>query len=202
MEKTQTLSQRKRTAIINAALKEFREKGFRATSMDALSARASVSKRTVYNHFESKESLFKEIIRQLVEQTAEVMSFSYTPGRSLSSQLMEFATKQLRLFQTERFLDVSKIMVAECIYSPELAAQAFQQASKQEQGLAAWLQAAILDGRFKQIDPNYAMGQFLGLLKAHAFWPQLLMAAPLPAPAQCQQLAEDTVAMFLGFYEI
>ena len=54
------LTDRKREAIIQAAIEAFRADGFEATSMDKIAAKAEVSKRTVYNHFPSKEELFAE----------------------------------------------------------------------------------------------------------------------------------------------
>lgn len=54
----QRLTDRKRVAIIDAAIEEFLAAGYDATSMDRIAARANVSKRTVYNHFPSKEALF------------------------------------------------------------------------------------------------------------------------------------------------
>ena len=47
---------------MQAAIDEFRGNGFEATSMDRIAATAGVSKRTVYNHFPSKEALFAEIL--------------------------------------------------------------------------------------------------------------------------------------------
>ncbi|MFP4904840.1 TetR/AcrR family transcriptional regulator, partial [Paraburkholderia sp. BR14261] len=45
----QRLTDRKRAAIVAAAIDEFLASGFDATSMDRIAARANVSKRTVYN---------------------------------------------------------------------------------------------------------------------------------------------------------
>ncbi|HEX5664228.1 MAG TPA: helix-turn-helix domain-containing protein, partial [Xanthomonadaceae bacterium] len=59
------LTDRKRAAILEAAVAEFRESGYEATSMDRIAASAGVSKRTVYNHFPSKEVLFTRILEQM-----------------------------------------------------------------------------------------------------------------------------------------
>ena len=49
MTAPQRLTDRKREAIIQAAIAEFRANGFDITSMDKIAATAGVSKRTVYN---------------------------------------------------------------------------------------------------------------------------------------------------------
>ncbi|MFZ5512424.1 MAG: TetR/AcrR family transcriptional regulator, partial [Pseudomonadota bacterium] len=46
-----------------AALELFVEKGFAATRLDEIAARAGVSKGTLYLYFDSKEELFKAVIR-------------------------------------------------------------------------------------------------------------------------------------------
>ena len=63
-----TLTNEKRAQIIEAAVSEFQELGFTGASMDRVAARADVSKRTVYNHFESKEALFRAILDLMAEE--------------------------------------------------------------------------------------------------------------------------------------
>lgn len=58
----QNTSQRKRDAIIAAALAVFSDEGYSAASVDAIAARAGVSKPTIYNHFGNKERLFLAVV--------------------------------------------------------------------------------------------------------------------------------------------
>jgi len=51
-----------RRRIIDAAYRQFRRKGFTRVSMDGIAAAASVTKRTVYQHFESKDALVGEVL--------------------------------------------------------------------------------------------------------------------------------------------
>ena len=66
----QRLTDRKHIAIIQAAIAEFRYKGFAAASMGKITTSAVVFKRTVYNHFSDKEKLFDEILPQLWASSA------------------------------------------------------------------------------------------------------------------------------------
>ena len=70
MNQPDKLTDRKRAAIITAAIAEFRARGFEATSMDRIASAASVSKRTVYNHFPSKDDLFEQILQELWDCSA------------------------------------------------------------------------------------------------------------------------------------
>jgi AcrR family transcriptional regulator len=59
MPVTETKSARTRSAIIDAALKLFRERGYEATTMRAIAAEAGVSVGNAYYYFDSKEQLIQ-----------------------------------------------------------------------------------------------------------------------------------------------
>src|SRR6476646_10088297 len=50
--------------ILSAALDCFAERGFAATRLDDVAARAGVTKGTLYLYFPGKEELFKALVRQ------------------------------------------------------------------------------------------------------------------------------------------
>ncbi|QBI20124.1 TetR/AcrR family transcriptional regulator [Egibacter rhizosphaerae] len=56
----------KRWAIVDAARTMFLREGFTRASMDAIAEAASVSKRTVYNHFPDKQALFLAVLADTV----------------------------------------------------------------------------------------------------------------------------------------
>jgi TetR/AcrR family transcriptional regulator, mexJK operon transcriptional repressor len=58
-----TTSERKHEAIARAALQLFSQDGYERTSVDAIAAKAGVSKRTVYSHYGDKENLFLSVVR-------------------------------------------------------------------------------------------------------------------------------------------
>ncbi len=193
-------SERKRAAILDAAIGEFLENGFQGSSMDAISARAEVSKRTVYNHFKNKEALFQAIVQQLFALSAEQQDYRYYPDRPLAEQLQAIAKRKIQLFDDEHMRRLVRVIFAECIHSPNRITDAMAQYQQKEQGLDHWIGEAIKDGRFKEVDPGYASEQFMGLIKSCSFWPQLLMdKAPL-SETEAQQVVDDSVAMFLNYY--
>jgi AcrR family transcriptional regulator len=59
VEATETKAARTRSAIIDAALRLFRERGYDATTMRAIASEAGVSVGTAYYYFDSKESLIQ-----------------------------------------------------------------------------------------------------------------------------------------------
>ncbi|OBB27213.1 hypothetical protein A5792_25765 [Mycolicibacterium peregrinum] len=60
-------SEIKRRAILDAAQELFLTAGFKSTSVDAIAARADVSKRTVYDHFGDKENILSTVVERLAD---------------------------------------------------------------------------------------------------------------------------------------
>ena len=62
--------------ILAAAVREFSAKGISGARVDAIAARARVNKRMLYYYFESKEGLFREILRRRLAEGAAKLSAS------------------------------------------------------------------------------------------------------------------------------
>lgn len=202
MTAPQRLTERKREAIIQAAIAEFRANGFEITSMDKIAATAGVSKRTVYNHFPSKEELFAEILNQLWARISAEMTAVYCPDQPLREQLQQMLLAKLQMMADDNFMGLARVAIAATIHSPERAQNMVARMSEREEGLTVWIRAAQADGRLKPVDPEFAAQQVQGLLKSFAFWPQISMGQP-PLDAQTQNtVVESALDMFLNCYQL
>lgn len=196
----QRLTDRKREAIIDAAIVEFRASGFEATSMDKIAATAGVSKRTVYNHFPSKDELFTQILQQLWDSSAALMAIPYRPGAPLREQLLALLGQKMKLLQDGYFLDLARVAIAEAIHSPQRAQDMVERLSDKEEGVAAWLRAAQADGKLLKCEPAFGSHLLQGQLKLFAFWPQVAMGQAPLAPAMQEHVLTTAVDMFLAYY--
>jgi TetR/AcrR family transcriptional regulator of autoinduction and epiphytic fitness len=194
------LTDRKRAAILDAAVAEFRQSGYEATSMDRIAESAGVSKRTVYNHFPSKEALFTQILEQLWERSIDGLDLAYRKDRPLRPQLLELVNQKLRLLNDTNFVDLARVAIAASIHSPERAQEMVARMGVREEGMTTWIRAAAADGRLKLDDPVFASMQVQGLVKGFAFWPQITMGQPPLTPALQKQVADAAVDMFLARY--
>ena len=194
------LTDRKRAAILDAAVAEFRDAGYEATSMDRIAASAGVSKRTVYNHFPSKEALFTRILEQMWERGADGLDIPYRADRPLRAQLQELVAQKMRLLHDPSFTDLARVAIAAGVHHPDLARDLVARLGDREEGLTAWVRAAAADGRLKTKDPAFASMQLQGLVKGFAFWPQIAMGQPPLSAAQQEQVVEGAVEMFLAYY--
>ena len=198
----QRLTDRKRLAILQAAIEEFRGNGFEATSMDRIAATAGVSKRTVYNHFPSKDALFAEILLQLWEKSTALIDLPYRPDRPLREQLLELLLQKLRMLDDANFIDLARVAIAETIHSPQRAQDMVARMGDKEEGVTIWIRAALADGKLKPLDPVFAAHQIQGLVKSFAFWPQITMGAPPLTKDMQEKVAASAVDMFLGCYAL
>lgn len=90
-------SEKKRVTILDAAEELFVAEGFDLTSVDAIAARAEVSKRTVYDHFGEKESLHACVMERVAERilltVMAALDSELAPGCDLRAGLLGFARR-------------------------------------------------------------------------------------------------------------
>jgi TetR/AcrR family transcriptional regulator of autoinduction and epiphytic fitness len=173
-----SLSDRKRQAIVSAAIEAFQAHGYQATSMDRIAALAQVSKRTVYNHFDSKEALFEHINDCLLAELLSAGDVGYQADTPLEVQLMDLANREVHAMTSERFLTFARCALSAYFHAPDMAARAWQRVQAPERGLERWLRAAEADGRLKVRAPKETARRFSAMLKEFLLWPQLLFGAP------------------------
>jgi AcrR family transcriptional regulator len=84
-------AEERRSAILDAALTAFSQKGYHATSLDDIAREAGVSKALIYEHFASKQELHGDLIarnaRELTQRVAGALS-----GVAIESTVERLAT--------------------------------------------------------------------------------------------------------------
>lgn len=188
----------KRRQIIDAAVAEFREKGFAGASMDRVSARANVSKRTVYNHFESKEGLFRAILDIMGERANQAFDVAYQPGVPIRDQLVNLAWAEGQLLTDPDFMKLARMVVGETMRDPDLAAE-MNRKMERIAVFQEFLADADAAGALAVPNVERAATQFIGLIKAEAFWP-MVFSGEVVSKAEMTKIAEATVDMFLKEY--
>ena len=194
------LTDRKRAAILAAAVAEFRASGFAATSMDRVAATAGVSKRTVYNHFPSKDALFLQILGDMMARGSDALDLPYRADAPVRGQLLELVQRKLQLLHDPDFADLARIAIVAGLHHPDLARAMIATLGQREAGFAAWVRAAADDGKLATDDPAFAAQQLESLVKGFAFWPQVAMGQPLLAEPAQAAVATAAVDMFLARY--
>lgn len=196
-----TRSEIKRNDILEGAQRAFKEFGVGDASMDKIAEMANVSKRTVYNHFESKEVLVSHIIRDIWSKTIVGYDFKYDASSDLKAQLMELVINEVQFSQNEEFFELVRVAISHTLFSQDTFRSEMSQFFEQDTALIRWLKAACEDQRFDGMDPLKANKQIIALLKGQSFWPQILRFETPLTEDESRQLAEETVDFIFARYK-
>jgi len=111
----------KREAILAASVELFNAKGYEMTSMDAVAARAGVSKTTVYTHFGDKLALYRAMAERAVTLLdVDFDAFRLDKERPPAVKLAALATMLVGALTSDTFLAFHRVMILEGSESPEL----------------------------------------------------------------------------------
>src|SRR3546814_19885965 len=91
-----SLSEQKRAAILTAAVDVFLRGGYEAAGMDAIAPEAGVAKQTIYNHFGSKDGLFRAIVSGLTDELLSFLPQRGAPREVLRVLVMKFMSGMFR----------------------------------------------------------------------------------------------------------
>lgn len=194
-------SEKKRIAILEGAQEAFKIYGIGDATMDTIAKIAGVSKRTVYNHFESKEILVTYVIGEIWSKSVVDYQADYQPDQDLKSQLLALVINEIKFSQSEELLELTRVGVSHTLFSHDDYAEETNQFFKQETALIRWLKAADNDGRFIDTDIEKAKDHLVALIKGQAFWPQLIRFEKTLSDTETKALAEEIVDLFLTFYQ-
>jgi TetR/AcrR family transcriptional regulator of autoinduction and epiphytic fitness len=188
----------KRDLILDAATAAFRDEGYESTSMDRIAELACASKRTVYNHFGSKEALFQAVVERLFEHVEALKEVDWDPERPLEHQLADFARAKTLVAEDDSTLCLMRCVLGVFIKQPELVREAIERAADSENKLVRWLEQAHEAGFLVVDDAEKAADLFWSMAGGVLFWPQLLEGRM--DPAESERLTKEVVAMFLARY--
>ena len=158
--------------ILEAALAVFAEKGFAATRLDDVAAKAGITKGTIYLYFDSKQALFEALARQSIgvqidQVTAQLAQF---PGSS--SDLLRFVLGTMGNFAiTSDRVVLPRLVLAEAANFPQLAE--FWRREVVERGIALMsgiIQRGIARGEFRKIDLQHAARLCVAPLLVIVLW--------------------------------
>ncbi len=108
--------------IIEAAQQVFGEMGFARAKIDDVARLAGVSKGTVYLYFDSKESLFREMVRaKVVPKLAQAEELARTHDGPVRDLLVTMTIGMFHRMREEGLARISRVVQAEMGSFPELA---------------------------------------------------------------------------------
>jgi TetR/AcrR family transcriptional regulator, regulator of autoinduction and epiphytic fitness len=188
----------KRQAIVAAAAEVFAQQGFESSSMDGIAEYAQASKRTVYNHFPSKDELFYAVVGQLLGEQEELKRIGYKPKQSLEQQLGEFADAHLFLIATPTRLGISRILNSMVVRNPQKVQEIQNSIGTFEDSFLEWLRLASRAKRLRLTDPVLAAKVFYAMLEGAFTHPAL---SGCLEPSSVAPLKQELIQTFLARYQ-
>lgn len=187
----------KHEAILRGAKAVFLRKGFAEANMDAVAAKAGVSKMTLYRHFGNKEALFAGVIRALCEQIVDAgleRVFEQAPRQALRS----YAKKMIAIVFACETVELHRIVIAESRRFPKLGRLFYVTGpEKCVEVLARYLERHRRDRRLRIADPWRAAEEFLELLRGYAHLRLLLGLDKRPSERDLEARIEAAVGHVL-----
>jgi len=158
--------------IMAAALDLFVERGFAATKLDDVAARAGVSKGTLYLYFSSKEELFKAVIQQgilpVLEQGEEMLA---QHSGDTASLLRALINRWWEVVGKSKLAGILKLIVSEGGNFPEVARYFHDNVSQGiDELLGKVLQIGIEKGEFRPVDIESAIDAIAAPILMRAIW--------------------------------
>lgn len=191
----------KNDAILSAARESFLEKGFHASTIEDIAARAGVSKVTLYNRFGDKEALFEEMVRGEVGRMNALFEPSVDGPMPLADRLTAIGTALLEMLFEPDHVRFDRLISGEIAQSPKLAKRFFEAAPGKCRGaLAAIIEAAAAAGEVEVDDAELAAEDLTSLWKGFCdFQLKLGLIERPPHDAIVARAARGT-AVFLRAY--
>jgi AcrR family transcriptional regulator len=158
--------------LLTAALDLFVERGFAATRLDDVAARAGVSKGTLYLYFENKEELFKAVVRENLLPTLDVAEQVISNHSGSSTDLFRkiMMTWWERVGNTS-LSGITKLMMSESGNFPEVAQFYHEEViTRANAMLISILERGIAQGEFRNIDTTQASNVVIAPMLMLMLW--------------------------------
>lgn len=144
--------------ILDAALAVFAQKGFAATRLDDVAAKAGITKGTIYLYFDSKQALFEALARQSVGAQIEQIKARLAVFPGTSAELLKFVLTTMGGFaMTSDRVVLPRLALAEAANFPKLAEFWRREIIDHGIGLMSGIiQRGIEGGEFRRIELQHA----------------------------------------------
>lgn len=138
-----------RGVILNTAMQAFAQKGIRAVKMDDVAATLGISKRTLYEIFETKEELLFEGIRKFYAERQEIAKRETQKCKNV----MEVLVAVYRI-KVEEFRKTNPLFYADLAKYPKVARFLNQQNQQMRKDMMKFMERGIYEGYFRE-EVNY-----------------------------------------------
>ncbi|GAB3221130.1 TetR/AcrR family transcriptional regulator [Glycomyces halotolerans] len=197
----------KRHAIVRAANRVFGRDGYSRATVDAIAREAGVSKKTIYNHFEGKESLFLtaalESTRELSDTLTDLADRHLRKILDLETDLADFGVDRAKavLAAPDEHAAIARTIRAEVTHLPKEVVDAWLDAGplRSQRDIAEHFRAMADRGLLVFDDADKAAGHFTLLTFTPIAERTFFGALPVDH-AETAETVTEGVRLFLRLY--
>lgn len=184
--------------IVAAAFAVFGEKGFAAARLDEIARRAGVSKGALYLYFETKEDLFRAVVREAVAPNiAAIAALAESWPGSFADLARTMLPRAAQLLENGGAGKVAKMVIGESRNFPELARHWHAEVITPSLGvLSGRIARAQAQGEIRPGEPRYFAFSLIGPMLMGTIWREVM--EPIGAePVSLQAIAAQHVETVL-----
>jgi TetR/AcrR family transcriptional repressor of mexJK operon len=190
---------RLRQRILEVATELFLAEGYGSTSIEAVAARAGISKRTLYHRFDDKSALFAAVVHEIIAQIRPPAGVPLIEGATLHDVLRRLAGMILRAALSPKALALHRLVTAESARFPELVRAVHGDGSTREATnlISGLLARDLRDSKLNADNRAFAAQQFIFMIVSLPQRRAVGYGTPMTA-AELDAWADKTVALFLN----
>lgn len=152
-----------RNEILRAAADLFRERGYRASTLDDIASALGMSKASLYTYFRAKEEMLASISRETMEAYTRQLDLVLRSGLPPEDKLRRIVREHVRLVITNRsFLTV--FFSEEANFPSGFARWLIARKNRYDKGVESIVADGIRRGVFRDAPPRLVVYGLLGML--------------------------------------
>jgi len=152
-----------RAQILRTAADLFRERGYRASTLDDIARRLGMSKTSLYGHFRAKEEMLAAISRETIEGFTRELTLVLRSRLAPEDKLRRVVRQHVRFVIANRsFLTV--FFSEEPNLPPRFARQLAAQKNRYDKGVESIVREGIRRGAFREMPSRLVVFALLGML--------------------------------------
>jgi AcrR family transcriptional regulator len=166
--KTRMKAEERRAAIVREAIRVFAECGFHGATTRKLAAALGVTEPVLYQHFPSKDDLYRAIIESKAAEVQGQAGHLRELARGSDDRAFLCALGELILRRYEEDPELSRLLLFSALEGHELAEMFFERLYVGFFHLVtSYIRRRIREGAFRKVQPEIAARGLIGMLSYH-----------------------------------
>jgi TetR/AcrR family transcriptional regulator, mexJK operon transcriptional repressor len=188
-----------RERILESATDLFLAEGYGSTSIEAVSARAGISKRTFYDRFDDKAMLFAAVVHRIIDNLRPPAGVPIIAGATLPDILVRLAGLILLAALSPSAIALHRLVNAEAVRFPELVKAVSSEGTTREAIalIGEMLTRELPDANLGSAERRFAAEQFMVMVISIPQRRSMGFGARMTQP-ELDAWAKQTVRLFLN----